>query len=245
MALINRARQIIPTTIKNRILSSPVERVLSPLYIHSSEFGDFIFPTPQGDVQLNLPRNVSFANVASCGEFYEPELVNAMANSAISDGVFFDVGARYGFSSSAAALCGVDDANIHAFESSYLNLQILRRNLPDSNIVYGWVGDGNDGTVSLTHYACDNNIDPKGIKIDVEGAERLVLCGLSPLVEECMPVLFIEVHPQKIGTKEADELVEGLTEYGYDILMADHHRDGSDWCEYTTSPTEEFLIWCR
>lgn len=241
----NRVQQFTPTTIKNRILNSPVERVLAPLYLHSSEFDDFTFPTPQGDIRLNLPTNVSFANVASRDEFYEPELVNAMADSAISDGAFFDVGARYGFSSRAAVLCGVDEESIYAFESSYLNLQILHRNLSNSHILHKWVGDGNKNTLSLTDYSRDNNIVPKSVKIDVEGAEGLVLRGLSPLLEESMPVLFIEVHPQKIGAEEADRLVEDLSEYGYDILMADHHRDGAGWSEYRTSSTEEFLIWCR
>ena len=251
MAVADKVVGLIPTKLKNRILNSPVERILTPVFLFSSDFKMFEFRTPKGDIKISLPTSVAFSNVATRGDLYEEDLVTAMADSEIKDGAFFDVGARYGFSSRAAALCGVTETNIHAFEASYLNFRILQQNLQNSQIIHGRIGDGNGKTLSLTDYTRNNNLKPAGIKIDVEGAERSVLQGLQPVLDKFKPVLFIEVHPQKFGTQKASELMIDLSKRGYDILVADHHGSNSEWIQYNHSKTDdilvqnEFLVWCR
>jgi len=237
--------KIAPTSLKRYVLNSPVERIATPLYFRISDFATYSYPTPQGPVTLTLPTNVAFTEVAKHEEFYERALVDAMANSNFENGVFFDVGARYGFSSCAAMLCGADENKIHAFESSLLNFRILNRNLPKSERIYSFVGDGSDKTISLSDYSREHDIDPVAVKIDVEGAEQKVLEGLSTILEVSKPTLFIEVHPQMIGIKSANELVYDLSDRGYEVQMAAHHDGQTNWREYDTAILEEFLIWCQ
>ena len=237
--------KIAPTWLKGHILNSPVEQIINPFYFRISDFATYSYPTPQGAVTLTLPTNVAFTEVAKREEFYEHALVDAMANSNLENGVFFDVGARYGFSSCAAMLCGADEKKIYAFEASKLNFYILNRNLNGSETINCFVGDGSDKTISLSDYSRKHDIDPAAIKIDVEGAERNVLEGLSTILEVSKPTLFIEVHPKMIGIESANDLVYDLRDQGYGVQMAAHHDGETNWQEYDSPISEEFLIWCQ
>lgn len=245
MSIVDHAIQVVPGGIKSKILNSSLECVLTPFYFRISDFEDFEFPTPIGSIQLNLPTNTAFADAAKRGDYYEPNLIMAMDKSNISNGVFFDIGARYGFSSRAAALCGVDESNIYAFESSYLRHMILRRNLPQSQTINATVGNGQNNTLNGSKYARKIDKYPIAIKIDVEGAEQQVIKGLWPLLKELKPILFVEIHPGRIGSDSANEVVDNLSNLGYNIVWSYHHTTDTNWNEYSTPPTEEFLIWCQ
>ena len=71
-------------------------------------------------------------------------------------------------------------------------------------------------TVSLDeHFA--GGPGPDLVKIDVEGAEMLVLRGMERLLTEVRPRIFVEVHPNTIqgfGAK-ADDVLELLEAHGY------------------------------
>jgi hypothetical protein len=48
---------------------------------------------------------------------------------------------------------------------------------------------------------------PDLMKVDVEGHEIKVLRGLSKTIEQCRPLIFLEVHPARIND-EGDSLAE-------------------------------------
>ena len=62
------------------------------------------------------------------------------------------------------------------------------------------------------------------VKLNVEGAEPLVLAGMRETLARVRPVaIFIEVNPSLVesaGT-DVDELVEGLTGDGFDVGFID------------------------
>ena len=234
-----------PKWMKTKVLGSTLEHVLAPIYFLTTNFDSYEFRTPQGVVQLELPEGVGFTKIAEQGELYESALVDAMSKSGLSGEAFYDVGARYGFSSRAATLCGVSEANIYAFELSDIYFRILQRNLPKAHLEKCRVGDGNSGTIGLAKYAKQARTAPSAIKVDVEGAEGAVLNGLWPLLKNEKPTLFIELHPYWIGPQMADDLVKRITNIGYEVLLSDHHSGENDWRRYTEPMEEEFLIWCR
>jgi len=49
------------------------------------------------------------------------------------------------------------------------------------------------------------NFQPDAIKIDVEGHEIKVLKGLSETIHSCSPLIFLEVHPERIP-EEGDSI---------------------------------------
>jgi FkbM family methyltransferase len=67
-------------------------------------------------------------------------------------------------------------------------------------------------------------ITPGIIKIDVEGAELLVIRGARKVLTSCSPVLLIAVHPELMAALDTSpaELVSELSGLGY----AGYHLDG-------------------
>ena len=53
------------------------------------------------------------------------------------------------------------------------------------------------------------------IKLDVEGAEHLVLAGARATIERCRPAMFVEVNADETGTDYLQAVVDGLAESGY------------------------------
>ena len=82
-----------------------------------------------------------------------------------------------------------------------------------------------DGTgLPVTAVTLDNLVQDKGhlrpalVKIDVQGAEMLVLKGASNILTSAGPALFIELHEEglnKFGTS-VSVILDHLSEYGYD-----------------------------
>lgn len=71
-------------------------------------------------------------------------------------------------------------------------------------------------TVSLDDHFAGGN-DPDLLKIDVEGAEMLVLRGMRRILDQARPRVFVEVHPNTIqgfGSR-ADDVLDLLESYGY------------------------------
>ncbi len=77
---------------------------------------------------------------------------------------------------------------------------------------------------------------PDILKIDVEGAEIMVLKGGRRLLEEVRPKLYIEV-----GEDEADEVTATLRSYGYDLFAMSDLESPLDSCVFNTLavPSEE------
>jgi len=169
--MLSEVAQVTPLKIKRSLLQPPLDHLITLLFLAISDLEEYTFETPQGKLTITLPVNSAFTGVARRGEQYELNLIDAITKSDIEDRGFFDVGARFGYSSLAAKLCGIDETDIHTFEASYLYFKIIHKNLQQSNLRNRFVGDGSSGTLSLDDYVEGHRVSPGGIKIDVEGAE--------------------------------------------------------------------------
>lgn len=83
--------------------------------------------------------------------------------------------------------------------------------------------------ISLDSFAAPHAgmVRPRLIKIDVEGAEFLVLEGARKLIREHHPYLCIEIHPDAAGVFDHARLRNYLDEFGYRYT----HRDKTYYCE--------------
>jgi FkbM family methyltransferase len=82
-------------------------------------------------------------------------------------------------------------------------------------------------TVTLDDYIQRQDLAPRLVKIDVEGAEFLVLEGARRSVAAHHPLLVIEIHPDERGEFDHGRLEAYLLQYGY------RHRwqDKTYYCE--------------
>lgn len=88
----------------------------------------------------------------------------------------------------------------------------------DSRVVSVRASPGDDLGVSFPSLRVGGLLSPDLIKIDVEGAEGLVLSGLARTLRTYRPVLLIELHPdllKRLGSG-VRRVVELLDEAGYD-----------------------------
>jgi FkbM family methyltransferase len=96
-----------------------------------------------------------------------------------------------------------------------------------------------DGTgLSVTAVTLDELVPDRGylrpalVKIDVQGAEMLVLKGSTNILTIAQPALFIELHEEglsKFGTS-VSEILDHLSEHGYEaywLARAGSHRKAS------------------
>lgn len=175
--------------------------------------------TPCGLLEVWIPDDphISFRRQISDGAVYEPATVEAMAE-AIDDGAHvYDCGARWGYFSRLATLCG---AEVVAYEKGGRNcLPVLEKNAEGQpiNIVQTKIGPK---TRAAFDYA------PDVVKIDVEGDERNVFGFL--IREDAIPdTIIIEMHPAKIEDKGGSQemLLTALELSGYDLVFTDSHRD--------------------
>lgn len=82
--------------------------------------------------------------------------------------------------------------------------------------------------VTLDGYAAyHGGMQPRLIKIDVEGAEFLVLEGARQTIRDHHPYLCIEIHPEAHGVFDHDHLRAYLDEFGYRYT----HHDKTYYCE--------------
>jgi FkbM family methyltransferase len=73
-------------------------------------------------------------------------------------------------------------------------------------------------TLSLDEYCKITNLRPQLVKIDVEGAELLVLQGSKRLLGECRPTFIVAVHPMWMPENQsAAELFELFRVHGYKV----------------------------
>jgi FkbM family methyltransferase len=191
----------------------------------------------------------------------EPHLVSWILDALSPGGVFFDVGAHYGWLSVAAARRVGLLGRVVAFEPSPANADILSyhkrvNRLPQVEVVRKAVSDSDSGalpfflvnnglsfrnsltigpdetphvtpaektrtevpSITLDRFCQDSGSDPDLIKIDVEGAELLVLQGARRLLERRRPGLIIGVHPFWLPRSQSVRQIQDLLEaYGYRV----------------------------
>jgi len=77
--------------------------------------------------------------------------------------------------------------------------------------------------ISLDSFSKRRNVIPEIIKIDVEGAEGMVLRGSQKILRQYRPILFLSLHPRHLELLEetADEVCSYLTDLNYQLLNMD------------------------
>jgi FkbM family methyltransferase len=73
-------------------------------------------------------------------------------------------------------------------------------------------------TITLDTFCSEVSLSPNLVKIDVEGAELLVLRGAAKLLGESRPTIILAVHPYWLPTgQSSQQIFELLTRYGYTV----------------------------
>ena len=94
--------------------------------------------------------------------------------------------------------------------------------------------------ISLDHFCAENRLSPDIIKIDVGGAELLVLKGATTILTEHRPLMFLGVHPPDLAVIDQStvELATMLHELGYEVRAPDGTRvEELGNLEYICTPT--------
>lgn len=82
-------------------------------------------------------------------------------------------------------------------------------------------------SISLDDFCGTAGARPQVMKIDVEGAEMQVLKGMSRILKDVRPILFLEVHPYTLPTfhTSVGEVLALLVKNGYRIFEISDLRD--------------------
>jgi FkbM family methyltransferase len=76
-------------------------------------------------------------------------------------------------------------------------------------------------TVTLDAFCREVDVRPQVVKIDVEGAELLVLRGATTLLGESSPAVILAVHPHWMPKGQSPtQVVELFTSFGYSLFNA-------------------------
>ena len=91
-------------------------------------------------------------------------------------------------------------------------------------------------TITLDTFCSESGRIPNLVKIDVEGAELLVLRGASKILDEARPVIILAIHPYWLPAGQSSrQIFEYLTQYGYSVYdskgcLVDHLQSGEYLC---------------
>jgi FkbM family methyltransferase len=159
-----------------------------------------------------------------------------------------DVGANIGTYSNAFAACVSQGGMVLAIEPDPENLQSLRGRFASRGAqirIVDAAASDRAGTIKLNrdlynpagHVISDHGIEVRSvtldalvgeyglpvsiIKIDVEGAEPLVLRGAQSTIDRFRPTILMEYSPDAIAGfgQDARELLNGLSAKGYDFYI--------------------------
>jgi FkbM family methyltransferase len=80
-------------------------------------------------------------------------------------------------------------------------------------------------TITLDTFCNEVSLRPNLVKIDVEGAELLVLRGAGNLLSESYPTIILAVHPYWLPKGQStQQIFEFLTRYGYTLYNSEGCR---------------------
>lgn len=186
---------------------------------------ELVRETVCGTLRVWIPDepHISFRRQIEGGAVYEPATMDIFATAIPGNGVVYDCGARWGYFSRLAVLCGA--GTVLAYEQGERGcLPVLNRN-----------ADGNPIEVHetrLTATSADPDAPrPDFVKIDVEGDEHEVVRWLR-LRKRLPPTIAIEMHPAYIedAGSSQEALIEDLHEWGYSAsYTASHRTEDADW----------------
>jgi len=98
-------------------------------------------------------------------------------------------------------------------------------------------------TITLDTFCNEVNQKPDLVKIDVEGAELLVLRGAATLLRESHPTIILAVHPSWLPKGHSShQIFELLTRYGYTLYdskgcLVEYLQEGEYLCLNTRNGT--------
>lgn len=173
---------------------------------------------------------------------YEPIQSEAFQRLIRPGSVVFDVGAHVGYYTVLSSVLAGPTGQVIAFEPLPANLKYLRRHLQlndcdNVRVLTNCVGEGSSiarfddshgtgvghlatqGTLEVQVRSLDEMIEsgelpiPSFIKIDVEGAELLVLRGAERLLRRHRPTLVLSTHSAELDRT----CLQRLFEFGYDV----------------------------
>lgn len=164
-----------------------------------------------------------------CG-CHEP-LTSKTFVEAIDEGdTVWDMGSRFGYFSTLAAVANGSAEDVHVFEHSVSNWRVVEENNRarfDGRMNVNRLSVGGDTAESVRDYARENGV-PQVVKMDIEGSELAAVRALEPLIEATTPTLLIEVHPPFIaerGNGTDDDLYRLLETHYDDVRMSFDFRD--------------------
>ena len=179
----------------------------------------------------------------------EPDLQAVLVDRVHPGDVVYDVGANVGYFTLLAARLATPAGHVYAFEPIVANIRSLRRNLElndvrHATVVESAVGDdcapvrmslgatnadshlAEDGpqlvpSTTVDVFVCAGHRPPTLVKIDVEGAENLVLKGMRDTLSAHRPVVVCEVHYERSDPRR-DAIQTLFRELQYDVRLLAH-----------------------
>ena len=244
-------------------------------------------PLLHGRVKIPVPKRLEGHVVWTQGRLLtsdppEKHILKWIAQSLPAGGVFFDVGAHYGWMAMAAARKAGRRGRVVAFEASPPLIEVLRyharvNRLRQVQVVHAAVSDVSAGSVpifllnqglscrnsitigapdvpyvtpqeklciqvpsiSLDDFALSSGLAPDVIKIDVEGAELLVLDGAEDMLDRFRPTLILASHPYwQPPSRRPEEIFDVLAKHRYRVSQ--HYAipfAGGELADYLCLPT--------
>ena len=208
--------------------------------ILSRVLGGIVLPIRAGPLQGK--RWLVATNLKFLRGTYEPHQTQLFREVVTAGDVVYDVGAHVGYYTVLASILVGEGGRVVCFEPLPVNLHDLRRHLQmngcdNVTVVEACVADRSGvcrletrtgtGTghisesggltvpmVSLDALASEEALPvPNCMKIDVEGAEYLVLQGAQSVIASAQPMIFLSLHGDELRKK----CVEFLRERGYEL----------------------------
>lgn len=190
---------------------------------------------------------------------YEPLMMDKAIDIIRPGSVVLDIGCAEGYFSMFAAQLNRDASKIYGFDMDKSRSRIFRKNsrayLENRlNLVNAFVSDSmqDKNFITIDHFLERDPSVPQVdvVKIDVEGAEVMVLKGMQGCIRRYSPGFLIEVHPHSIismSRNGIDEMCEIFAGAGYRIELCTNHRGGhrglvEPWREVTAAELKDYCM---
>lgn len=249
MELLSKALRTLPEPVREPLRGTPFESAYHHLVKRDVELTPVRVQIPAGPIRFQAPTgSIIVRNIEDSGS-YEPVLTEAICERVDESTVVYDIGSRYGYYSTLALACGALADRVHCFEADIRNHYILEQNHSGNAVNLNRIRVGADsgkGRISIDDYSAGNPA-PTLVKIDVEGAEYDVLCGMNTCLEYHEPEIFVEMHPHRLPEFGAtsEDVFEVLRRAGYTIrIETDHRRFPTKWTHVSDAkhPTERTYL---
>lgn len=237
---------LVPTQINRVLRDSIVDDLYQSAKFHTADPEFITYRNSIGEHEFVVPVELAenFVNL-------EPVLVSELKSKLSVTTTFYDIGANFGYFTKFAELNGVCPENIYAFEASKYYYGFLKENCDEgTNLIHSRVGaESNRNLLGLDEFVRSGNV-PDVVKIDVDGFEFEILQGMSQVLSDAQPRLYVEMHPELlVGDIREDDVFTFLQECEYSLEFCNHKVEGGEWTSddenipYATSyPTPQYLI---